>query len=191
MLRVVAQSLVMRCQSGVTAIEFALIAPVFIMLFMGIIEISMIMFTSSVLESATSNTARLGKTGYVAAGTTRQQEIIDNVAARTAGFLNPALITVRTEVYSNLNQVGQPEPCINPTSPPCPGTPGVNFTDINGNGIWDSDMGSAGLGNAGDIVVYVVSYPWALLTPVLYPLVGSHGIVTLSARSVVKNEPYD
>lgn len=177
-----------RCQNGVTAIEFALIAPVFILLVMGIIEFSLIMFTSAVMESATNNTSRLGKTGYVPGAETREQEIIDTVAARTQGLLDPAKIAVSTTVYSNFNDVGQPEPCVSPAQPPCGGTPGVNFIDVNGNGQWDADMGAAGLGNPGDVVVYTVSYPWPIMTPVMRGILGNTYLIT--ARDVVRNEPY-
>lgn len=181
--------LLARAEDGITALEFALIAPVFAMLVMGIIEFSLIMFTSAVVESATNTTSRLGKTGYVAEGTTRQQQIIDTVAARTAGLLDPANITITSEVYSNFSQVDQPEPCISPPTPPCGGTVGVNFTDINGNGVWDADMGQAGLGNPGDVVVYTVTYPWPIMTPVISAVIGS--TFTITARTVVRNEPYN
>src|SRR5882724_5197253 len=84
-------------RDGTTAVEFAMLAPVFVMLIMGIIEFSMIMFTSAVMESATNTTARLGKTGFVAGGTTRQQEILNSVANRTTGLLDPAKIVIATE----------------------------------------------------------------------------------------------
>lgn len=177
-----------RRQDGVTAVEFAMIAPVFILFVMGIIEFSLIMFVSMVMESATDDTARLGKTGFVAGGTTRQAEIIADVNNRTAGLLDPAQIAVTTQVYANFDNVGQPEPCISPPTPPCGGTPGVNFTDVNGNGQWDADMGAAGLGNPGDIVVYTVTYPWPIVTPVMRAFLGNTYRIT--ARSVVRNEPY-
>jgi len=177
------------CESGIAALEFAFIAPVFILLLMGIIEFSMIMFTSTVMESATNTTARLGKTGYVPPGLSRAQAIIENIENRTLGLLDPNKITLSNQIYSNLDKIGQPEPCINPTSSPCPGTAGVNFQDINGNGQWDPDMGKAGEGGAGDIVVYTVSYPWKVNTPIVSSIIGS--TITLTARTVVKNEPFN
>jgi len=177
-----------RCEDGVTAIEFAFIAPVFLLMVMGIIEFSMIMFTSTVMESATTSTARLGKTGFVAEGSTRQQDIINNVSNKTAGLLTPGNINITTKVYANFDEIGQPEPCVSPAASPCPGTPGVNFVDVNGNGQWDSDMGLAGLGNAGDIVVYTVSYPWAVMTPIISAIIGTNYNIT--ARTVVRNEPF-
>lgn len=178
---------VIRCDRGATAIEFAFLAPVFVLMLMAIIEFSLIMFTSAVMESATNNTARLGKTGYVAAGSTRTEQIIANIKARTSGLLDPNKITITTQVYSGFPQVGQPEPCI--TQSPCSGAAGVNFQDINGNGTWDADMGAVGQGNAGDVVVYVANYPWPIFTPVIRTLVGN--TFTISSRTVVKNEPFN
>jgi len=175
-----------RCDSGVTAVEFALLAPVLFLLIMGIIEFAVIMFVSVVLESATNQTSRLGKTGFIAAGLTRQQEIINNVASHTAGLLNPNQITITSEVYANFNDIGQPEPCL--TQKCGAGVAGVDYVDVNGNGKWDADMGAAGLGNPGDVVVYTVSYPWHIMTPIVSAVIGK--TLTLSARSVVRNEPY-
>ena len=52
-----------RKQDGVTAIEFAMLAPVLFLLLFGIIEFSLVMFASSVVEGATANAARLSRTG--------------------------------------------------------------------------------------------------------------------------------
>jgi hypothetical protein len=176
------------CERGVTAVEFALIAPVLLLLLCGIIEFSMITFVSTTLESATSITSRLGKTGYAAAGKTRQEHIMDTINHQTAGLLDPAKITITTRVYSDFSKVGQPEPCISPVNPPCSGTAGVHYVDANGNGQWDSDMGAAGLGNGGDVVVYTVNYPWPVLTPMAGAVIGN--TYNITARTVVRNEPF-
>src|SRR5438132_169373 len=91
-------------RDGITTIEFAFLVPILMMLLMGVVEFSLIMFTSSVVESATISTARLGKTGYIATNTTRQQEIIDSIKNRTAGLLDPSKITITTLVYSNFDK---------------------------------------------------------------------------------------
>lgn len=188
MLRTAKHRSVFRCDSGITSIEFAIVSPVMFLLMMGIIEFSLITFTTTVMESAANTTARFGKTGYVAAGSSRQQQIIANINDRTAGLLDPNRIVISTTVYSSVDRVGDPETCINPVSPPCPGTAGVNYVDINGNGQWDADMGVAGLGSANDIVVYKVTYPWPIATPMISAIIGSP--YNISVRTIVKNEPY-
>jgi len=175
-------------EEGVTAVEFAFVAPVFLLLISAVIEFSLVMFTTSVMEGATNSTSRLGKTGYTPAGFTRGEAIINAVKDRTASLLDPAKITIDSKVYSDFSKVGKPEPCVNPVNPPCSGTAGVNYVDVNGNGNWDQDMGAAGLGNAGDIVVYTVTYPWAIMSPLMHPMLGS--IYNISVRSIVRNEPF-
>lgn len=172
---------------GVTAIEFAMIAPVFVLMLMGIIEFSLVMFVSSVMEGATGMSARYGKTGYVAAGSTRQQQIVATVAARTAGLLDPSKISITSTVYSAFDKVNKPEPYTDSNGNHSY-TLGEPYTDINGNGQWDEDMGAAGLGNAGDVVVYSISYPWTINTPIMTAFLGN--IFTITSRTVVKNEPY-
>ena len=176
------------CQRGIAALEFAFVMPIFVLILMGIIEFSLIMFTSAVMESATNNTARLGKTGYTDSNMTREQLIINNIKSRTHGLLDPAKITIHSEVYASFSKVNQPEPCISPTHPPCGGTAGTNYVDVNGNGQWDADMGAAGQGNAGDVVVYTASYPWPIFTPGIQLMLGR--TFTISSRTVVKNEPF-
>ncbi len=175
-----------RDSQGIAALEFALIAPVFILMLTGIIEFSLVMFASSVIEGATAYSARYGKTGYTASGSTRQQQIISAVSTRSAGLLDPTKITVTTTVYPSFNSISQEEPYIDSNHN---GTynVGESYTDINHNSQWDS-TGVAGLGNANDVVVYTVNYPWTVYTPIIANFLG--GTMWLSSRTVVKNEPY-
>lgn len=179
----------LHAQEGTTALEFAFIAPVFLLIISGVIEFSMIMLTTSTMESATNSTSRLGKTGYTPGATTRAQAIIDSVNNRTASLLDRNKINITSKVYSDFTKVGKPEPCINPVNPPCTGVAGVNYVDTNGNGSWDQDMGAVGLGNAGDVVVYTVTYPWPIMSPLMRPILGSTYNITV--RSVVRNEPFN
>jgi Flp pilus assembly protein TadG len=53
-----------RSRRGVTALEFAMIAPALSLLTFGIIEASMLFWTNAGLETAAALTARCGATGY-------------------------------------------------------------------------------------------------------------------------------
>jgi len=183
---------------GSTAIEFALIAPIVILLIVGTMEFALIMYASAVLEGATFSAARLAKTGYTNTATsgtcasptqTRSQFITCMVQSKTSGLLNPANLTTSSKSYSGFSEIGQPEPYtdVHGLGHYVAGDP---YTDINGNGQWDADMGIAGLGGPGDIVVYTVSYPWPIFTPLFNQFFGGKSTVTLSSSAVVKNEPY-
>ncbi len=179
---------VLRDNGGVTSIEFAFIAPVVVLMMMGVIEFSMILFTTAVMESATSYTARLGKTGYTENGSSRSEQIVANIKSLTAGLLDPDSIEITAKVYDAFDDVGDPEPYVDANNN-LQYDEGETFSDINGNSEWDADMGSAGFGNANDVVVYTVSYPWAINTPIINTIIGD--IYNISVRTVVKNEPYN
>ena len=168
--------------------EFAIIAPVLILLLMGITEFAFIMLASNVLESATAISSRLGSTGYTANGTSREDTIMQSIQQHAGELLDTSKVTIASKYYSQFDQINQPEPWTdtNHNGVPDPG----EWVDVNGNGVYDTDMGTAGYGGANDIVVYTVSYPWTIMTPIMSSLIGTNGVLTLTASAVVKNEPY-
>lgn len=178
---------IIRDNEGTTALEFAMITPVFMLIMMGIIEFSLVMFTQAIMESATGNTARTGKTGYSEGQLSREQQLINSVATRTSALLDPTKLTVSMRVYPSFDSVNDPEPYTDSNHNGMYNS-GEPYTDVNGNGQWDNDMASAGAGNANDIVVYTVSYPWRIMTPILSNIMGT--TYNVSARAVVKNEPW-
>ncbi|MBW7837723.1 MAG: hypothetical protein H3C28_13935 [Sphingomonadales bacterium] len=94
-----------------------------------------------------------------------------------------------SQTYQQFDQIGDPEPFIDANGNG-ERDEGENYTDVNGNGSYDTDMGASGLGNAGEVVVYTVSYPWRIITPLISQFFGANGVLNLSARTVVQNEPY-
>jgi Flp pilus assembly pilin Flp len=178
-----------RAQSGVSAIEFAVIAPVVLLLVFGIIEFALIMMVYNVMEGATSISSRLGKTGYVAAGVTREQTILSAITQRAGSIIDPLKLTVTSKFYKQYDQINDPEPYIDANGNGSHDS-GESYTDINGNGTWDSDMGASGYGSANDVVVYSASYPWPIATPIMREIIGTNGFLTITTHAVVKNEPY-
>jgi len=165
LLRQAGSSLHKKAKRGVAAMEFAMILPAFVLLMVGTTEISLVMLTQHLLENATYNASRTAKTGYIVAGKTQLETVMDVLLTRLGGLsplIDPARLTVTSEAYGNLSQIGQP------------------------------DQGEAGLGTADQVVVYTISYPWQTFTPLIGRLIGDeNGIINLSSRIVVRNEPYD
>ncbi|HEU5048390.1 MAG TPA: TadE/TadG family type IV pilus assembly protein [Rickettsiales bacterium] len=187
-----------KSEQGATAVEYAIVAPILLLLLLGTIEYGLVMYASAVLEGSTNAAARLAKTGYNNTSTsgtcasptqTRQQYITCVIQTRVSGLLKANLLTVSSKSYSDYGNIGEPEPYtdINGVGHYVVGDP---YTDINGNGQWDSDMGAAGLGGPGDIVVYTASYPWPIFTPMIQQFFGNNGTYTITSSAVVKNEPY-
>jgi hypothetical protein len=178
---------------GATLVEFALILPVFLLLLFGIIEFSIIMFAKSTMEGATSITSRLGKTGYTQDGLSRQEMLVNLLVEKSNGILKPEDIEITTLVYQRFSDIGSAEPLSvdRNGNGQYDSADGDSYQDINGNGQWDADLGTAGLGGAGDIVVYNVHYPWNVKTPIMSNLMeNENGYFPLEASIVVRNEPY-
>lgn len=171
---------------GTTALEFALVGPPLIMMTMGVVEISVILFINSSMESGVIEASRFAITGQTTPGITREEKVMEILQRHGYGLVNILPQNVTTLIYPNFESVGQPEPYVDANANSAYDE-GEDFTDVNGNGVWDSDMGVAGLGGPGDIVVYKVNYEWGLLSNYLKPLIGD---LTLVHGVAVRNEPY-
>ena len=182
------------CQDGATAVEFALISPILFLLVMGIVEAGFIMSAQNTLESATYVASRTGRTGFIESGKTQEETIMDALKERASLFLNSEYVSINsmsvsTRTYADFDGINEPEPYVDANANGVRDD-GENFTDINGNGTWDEDRAGGGYGGAGEIVVYTVTYPWPLFTPMVSEFIGTDGIFTLTSRAVVKNEPF-
>jgi Flp pilus assembly protein TadG len=180
-----------RACEGIAAVEFALAIPIVLMAMMGVIELSMVLFVSSLLEGGLRDAARFGITGSVPAGVTREQAIINMVNDRGIGLINITSSNVKMKVYKCLSDVGQPEPLTNDVNGNGKYDPGDAYTDVNGNAQWDADMAASGAGDSGDVVVYEVQVDWSLMTTFIAPVFGTDGKVPLKATIAVRNEPWN
>ncbi len=181
-------SIVRRNDDGSAAIEFSFTAPLLILTIVGIMEFSMILFLNSVLEGSLRDAARFGITGFTPTGVNREDVIIDKVQSATMGLVPITASNITTLAYSDFSEVGQPEPYIDDNPANGMYDAGESFTDVNGNGQWDADMGTPGLGGACDVVVYRVETQWSLMLGLLASSVGQN--IDLTASTAVRNEPY-
>jgi hypothetical protein len=174
-------------ETGNAMMEFAFLAPVFLAMLGAIMEFSGIMFVQAMLEGGAREASRYGITGFTSDGVSREDQIRAIVAQNTHGIVDLDRLDMDTLVYHNFADIGQPEPFTdeNDNGVYDEGEP---FTDINGNGSWDEDMGAAGLGGPGDVVVYRMSYDWNIMIPFFRMFFGD--AITLRANIAVRNEPF-
>ena len=177
-----------RNNDGATAVEFGFIAPAFFVVVWATIELGMVLFTTSALEGSVREAARAGLTGYTPNGVNRENFIRDVVKNYTFGMIDMDKLTITTLVYSSFGDIGQPEPFTDSNGDGSYGS-GDTFVDVNGNGQWDSDMGVAGLGGPGDIVLYTLEYDWVFLRGYAQTIFGVPGI-KLKTSVAIKNEPF-
>lgn len=178
------------CQKGISATEFALASPFVLLLITGVLDFMMVMFVTSLMEGGLRGASRLGRTGFQPENVSREDAIKDMVAEATIGLLDMNEVQISYAIYPSFEEIGQPEPYDD--QDPFNGAydPGEPFTDVNGNGLWDADMGQAGLGGPGDVVLYQINYGWTLLTPLLPQLLPGGADFPLSAAIAVRNEPF-
>jgi len=179
-----------RCRSGSTAVEFAFAMPVLVAALVGLLELAMIMFVTTLMEGGLRESARFGITGFMPQGVSREQRILDIVAEHTIGLVDVAQAEMTTLVYPTFDDIGESEPYTDDAPANGAYDIGEAFVDINGNGQWDADMGASGAGAAGDIVVYTLAYDWPLLTGLLASFIGEDGKIRLAASVAVQNEPF-
>ena len=160
-----------RDQQGTTAVELALISPVLATVLFGMIELSVAMFVNTVVEGGLRDASRIGLTGMDTGGVSREQSIANIVNDASLGMVNLTPSDITALIYPSFGDIGMPEPYddINgdgqytsssfthdgiayPTGEP--------YEDINGSGAWEDDMGVAGLGGPGEIVLYSIRYNW-------------------------------
>jgi Flp pilus assembly protein TadG len=175
-------------ERGTAAMEFAFVAPIFIGMVGAIMEFSGIMFVQTLLEGSAREASRYGITGFTQEGVSRDEQIMQIVENNTFGIIDLDELQMDTLVYENFGDVGQPEPFTDENANEAYDA-GEPFNDINGNGTWDEDMGAAGLGGPGDVVVYRMSYDWSIIIPLFRPFFGD--AITLQANIAVRNEPFE
>jgi Flp pilus assembly pilin Flp len=176
----------LRDSTGTAIIEFAVIAPILMVLLIGTIEVALVVFVGSSIESAVLQASRFGITGSETE-VTRAERVRELVRERTFGLVAMDEAKIETLVYSDFSSMGKPEPFADANHNGAHDA-GEAFTDINGNAQWDADMGAAGLGGEGDVVLYRVSYEWGILTPLIQSLMGQS--IQHVAAVAVRNEDF-
>ncbi len=68
-------------------------------------------------------------------------------------------------------------------------TPGLTLLD-NEFSFYDITTQSPGTGGPNDIIQVTVRHPLPLISPMVRPLVGNGGVITLGVSAMMKNEPY-
>ena len=176
-----------RNDDGAAMVEFGFLAPVFIAMICAILEFSGIMFVQALLEGSAGEASRYGITGYTLPGVTREAKILAIINDNTYGIVDMDKLEIETLVYENFSDIGQPEPFEDENGNGAWDS-GEPFTDVNGNGKWDPDMGAAGLGGPGAVVVYRLRYDWPIMIPLFRPFFGES--IPLQANIAVRNEPF-
>lgn len=177
----------LRRDSRATAItEFALSAPLFLLLLMGIFDYCWQMYAKQVLQGAVAAAARSSTLEGYAADQVSLDGVVRNQVLRV--FKN-ADVHFSRKAYQSFDQVGTPETFQDNNNNGFR-DPGECFEDRNNNGTLDADSSKSGNGGANDVVLYTATMKFDRILPV-WRMLGQPQSTTLSSTTVLRNQPYN
>ena len=171
-------------------LEFAVCAPIIILLLTGVMEFAWLGFRTTLLEAGMREAARYGITGQDIGTATRASRIVQIVNSHANGAFTVSGSDVATFVYPDFSDIGKSEPFtdLNASGGYDSGEP---FTDRNCNGRWDSDMGVAGAGAGGEVVLYTITHDLGTITGLLDHVIAPNGSFAVRSSVAVRNEPFN
>ncbi|MDJ0644094.1 MAG: pilus assembly protein [Erythrobacter sp.] len=176
-----------RDESGATLTEFGLVAPILMIMLMGIFDMAHSQYTAAQINGAMQKAGR--DLTLESAGS--QQDAIDQRVIDQVKTVVPSNATVTLEKLSHFDfsDVGEAENFTDSNGDMTCNN-GEPFEDSNDNGQWDANRGSSGIGGARDAVLYTATVEWPRLFPVA-GLIGMSDNMTLTSSTVLRNQPYD
>lgn len=175
---------------GVALVEFALTAPVFLLLLMGVFDYSWQMYAQQVLQGAVS---KAGRDATLEGYAKNQTALDDRVREQVLNVFKDANVTFTRKAYDRFDQVGTEERYTDKAD-----ENGIKngkydlgecYDDFNRNGRWDADRGRDSNGGAGDVVLYTASMKFDRVLPV-WKMLGQPQATTLSSSTVLRNQPF-
>lgn len=162
-----------RDRRGATIVEFALIALPFFMLLCSVIETGVIFVGNSLLQKATSDAARLVRTGQAQGANMTALQFKNYICGETSPILNCANLQVDVESFSDFNNV-------------------TIQNAVGANGNINPNLTNYSTGGAGNIVLVRTFYSWDIVVPLLRPFFAnlSNGDCLLTATAAFRNEPF-
>ena len=177
-IRKILSPLYLEDKEGTAAVEFSLIGIPFIFTIVGIIEMSLMFASQSLLEYATSQGARMIRTGQVQQGG-GEAEFRDSVCEAVAitperGFIPCDEIQFQVQVLDNFAEAEDVDP---PTF------------DEDGN-LEDQSFDAGGVN---DIIMIRVAYRYEVLTPLMGTMLSNNNDNTrfMISTTVLQTEPYE
>lgn len=170
---------------GVSAVEFGLTAPILFLVVFGSLQVAQGYYVRTVLTGSINAAARKSS---LQSGPTNSSTL-DTLVAKSIKYVMPtASVTFTRRNYADFTSVGKPEDFTDTNKN------GVYdnkecFVDMNGNSVWDADMGKTGLGGANDIVVYTVAVSYKQWFG-FAKMFGLPEYQTVPQTTILMNQPY-
>lgn len=154
-------------RQGQSLVEFAILAPLFLLLLFGVIDLAWMFYVNLTMQHAVREGTRFAVTGRSLPGPEgRRNAMIARIREASQGLYD-----------QNLHEPREPRiALVDPAR--------VNFDNYTGSPV----EGEPGVRN--QIIMVSLTYTSELLTPVLKPFLEG-GAYTFTVRSTMTNEPFD
>ena len=176
-------------ERGAALMEFALVAPVMIMMIMAGFDAGYSVYLHSVANGALEQRARAASLD----GATESQfdiEIRDAMYEVLPAYAdNEESVVVSKKNYTDYSRIDSAEDISVDNNENGVLDPGDCWIDEDGNGAYGMNEGADGLGGADDGVYYTVTLQFPRLFP-LAPMMGLPEDQTVTVRTLVINQPY-
>ncbi len=173
-----------RSDRGTVLTEFAVLAPTLLLLIMAAMDLSYRAYAQSILEGAMQ---KAGRDSGIQGGAEKTDEIDKKVKEMVTKVVKNATFVTTRKSYSTFSNI-KPEKFADNNNNGQRDA-GECFDDVNGNGSWDVDPGTAGQGGADDITVYRTEVTYPRLFP-MYGMLGWSKSQVISAKTILRNQPY-
>lgn len=176
-------------ERGLSIVEFALLAPVLLLIILGTMEFAYVSSARSALESAVIRGAR-----QVAASDcpARRSTVLRDTVNRAMSHIVSAdgqMPTIESRAYnSSYSDVGELEPLVDQNGDGVL-DPLTEYIDVNGNGRRDALGESGSIGTAGQIVSYTATFKVRSLVPYIIKTFSTLDHHPIRASTVIRNEP--
>jgi Flp pilus assembly pilin Flp len=170
---------------GVALVEFALTAPVFLLILMGIFDFCWQMYAQQVLQGAVS---KAGRDSTLELYVSNQSALDTLVRDQVKRVFKDAEVKFERKTYDSFDQVGMEERYTDANKNGKYDL-GECFEDVNRSGSWEADRGRTGNGGADDVVLYTASMEFDRILPV-WRMLGQDEKTTLRSSTVLRNQPY-
>jgi len=176
-----------RNDAGATLTEFAIVAPVLMIVVMGVFDVGHTQYSNALLNGVMQKAGR-DLTLQNAAAT---EDAIDTAVRRQIGNVLPSTADIRLTKLSHFEfeDIGEEEEYTD-TNDDGICNNDEPFVDYNSNGVWDANRGFEGIGGARDAVLYTAVVRYDRLFP-MAGLIGLSEQVEIRASTVLRNQPFD
>lgn len=170
-------------RDGNAVVEFAIVAPVFLLLLLGIFDIGQMAYGKAILNGAVERAAR--SSSLETADTTAADNLVKDALKP---ILPNATITTTRQSYFDFADINRPEKFTDSNGNGTCNT-GEPYVDENRSGSWEANIGQSGNGGAGDVVLYTVTVTYKPIFR-MTTMSGWNNDRTMKAVGVRKNQPF-